>query len=135
MYYTINPLMGIFSSPFKEEYQSYSFEVNHINDINFKKIQDDLSYQDPLRIVKFKNEVYAVVHHTILDKYVNSNIILEVLPDSINKGYNQISEKDIGNIIDSIIMIKQSTWHKRRKFKKKIQVNVAKVNIDFRLKK
>ena len=112
------PLMEIIRSSIDEVYKdmkhtsSYEFRVNNIDDINFKKIADDLSYADPLRIVEHEGKYWAVVHHTINDKYLRSEMYHESIMSNgpISAGVGAIMSKDIKHIVSDIHKIKQAKW-------------------------
>jgi len=117
--------------PKKKEYDDYSFRVNRKVDINFKEINDDLSYSDPLRIIKFRKETYAMVHHSILNKYLRSVLENVIIQDSILKHISLIEEKDVKVLINQIRIIKQAKWNKynQSNSKGRYEVIVTKVKI------
>ena len=118
-------------------HSDYNFRVNNSDDINFKKIADDLSYADPLRIVEFGDKMWAVVHHTIQDKYIRSilygsrDIPRQPIHLSIMSGVTSILPKDIAIIVNCIREIKQAqwSWDNRRSYGNKLIVEVKKVKI------
>jgi len=117
--------------PKKKEYDDYSFRVNRKVDINFKEINDDLSYSDPLRIIKFRKETYAMVHHSILNKFSRSILTSNDIHNAIINHIDLIKEKDIKILIDQIRIIKQAKWNQynQNNFKRKHKVTVIKVSI------
>ena len=119
------PMMISFESigdALSEYYSDYNFRVNNSDDINFKKIADDLSYADPLRIVEFGDKMWAVVHHTIQDKYIRSilygsrDIPRQPIHLSIMSGVTSILPKDIVIIVNCIRKIKQAQWTDDKKY-------------------
>ena len=116
-------------------HSDYNFRVNNSDDINFKKIADDLSYADPLRIVEFGDKMWAVVHHTIQDKYLRSKLkdkgIRIEAAFAISRGVGSIEKKDIKSIVNVIREIKQAqwSWDNRRSYGNKLIVEVKKVKI------
>ena len=117
----------------QKKIKEYDFSVNFLSEVNFKKVADDLSYQDPLRIVKFKKKTFAVIHHTIQDKFFHSELSLTSICDYVLEESIEIdNDKDIKTIIDSIRKIKRAKWKKSPYSKrKKINVKVSIINIDF----
>jgi len=98
---------------FKEDYpehDGYQFKVVSEENINFAKIKDDLSYADPVRIVKFNDEIHAVVHHTIYDKYKHSRLSLKKVHDSIVLGHAPIKSKHISHMVSAVRKIKKAQW-------------------------
>lgn len=98
------------------ESADYSFLVNNFDDINFKKIADDLSYADPLRIVESNDRLWAVVHHTIYDKYLRSELYgTESTPrvpvsTAVMSGVAAIEKSWIKRLVAEIRQIKQARW-------------------------
>lgn len=122
MLYSMMDILGPMSKITIKVKQSdnYNFIVNDINDINLKKITDDLSYSDPLRIVQCLNETWAVVHHTVYDKYRRSEMYgtkdIPISPiDHAIMSPAKIKPYEIKQIVNCIRAIKQSKWIKRDK--------------------
>jgi len=109
--------------------ESYMFKVVTIDDINFQKIMDDLSYADPLRIVKVEDKLAAIVHHTIFDKAKRCLISTDanVIHSALRIGNAPIQPNEIKRIIKDIQLIKQAQWIKSPP--KNIQVEVIKVKV------
>jgi len=106
-------------------HESYTFNVYSFDDVDFKKIQDDLSYADPLRIVEFDNgKVYSVIHHSVASKLSGSK-----LPYRIIELVSPICKPDIPALIKTIRTIKKAEWADTSDEIKGLEVTVAKVNI------
>ena len=115
----------------KKEYNDYSFRVNREVDINFKEINDDLSYSDPLRIIKFRKETYAMVHHSVLNKFERSILESHNIHTAILNHIDLIEEKDVKILINQIRIIKQAKWNKYNQCntKGRYEVIVTKVKV------
>jgi len=117
----------VFDIPIKEEHTSYSFKVDNIEEINFNKVKDDLSYADPLRIVEYNNEVWAIVHHSIYDKKKRS-IYNGRVHDAIIMCSHRIEKKKISEIVSQIKEIKLAKWYdKNSKVAFPLEVKVTKI--------
>ena len=120
------------------EQESYNFLINTIDDINFRKIADDLSYGDPLRIVETDGRMWAVVHHTIYDKYLRSEEHGRMvgkaptapipIQSAILYGVASIEPSQIKNIVKEIRRIKHARWTDRDVQKSNV-VKVTKVQV------
>jgi len=124
--------VDLFSTKIKEQVnkttnKNYSFKVATFLDINFQKIMDDLSYADPLRIVKVGDELFTVVHHTIFDKYMHSLSPKVNLLKFIAGEEAFIKANEIKHLITDIQLIKQSQWVPSTY--KPFQVEVIKVKV------
>ena len=112
----------------EEEMDNYTFRVKDINCVNWKKIADDLSYDDPLRIITVGDEIHVVVHHTIRDKAVRSNYKNPLMCAVLN-GNAEIKPKSIKVLVKQIREIKQAQWLEDKDSLKKIMVTVTKVKV------
>ena len=112
----------------EEEMDNYTFRVKDINCVNWKKIADDLSYDDPLRIITVGDEIHVVVHHTIRDKAVRSNYKNPLMCAVVN-GNAEIKPKSIKVLVKQLREIKQAQWLEDKDSFKKITVMVAKIKV------
>jgi len=118
----------------RQDFESadYEFRVNTIDDINFNKIMDDLSYADPLRIVEHNGKLWAVVHHTIYDKYLRSEMHGNYIMSNgcpIATGTSLIQQLDIKHLISDIHKIKQARWTDGKTPTGTKTITVTKVNV------
>lgn len=104
----------------------YEFQVNEYKAINFRKIMDDLDYSNPFAVVRFDNEIYAVVHHTIQDKIQRADGMKLNTHQAIIDGVAKIDNNEINRIKDYIKAIKKARWTDRNLEK---PVNVTVTNI------
>jgi CRISPR/Cas system CSM-associated protein Csm2 small subunit len=105
----------------KPSENKYTFNTSSIKNINFHKIQDDLSYQRPLAIVRtgedLNNQVYAVVHHSIRDKYARARFTDQedtLLHHAVFNEFTLIDNTQVKGIVESINVIKQAKWIESR---------------------
>ena len=108
------------------KFDNYKFKVSVVSDINYKKIADDLSYSDPIRLVQFGNKNVIVIHHTIYDKYCHSKCSILGLEQSIKNGYDFIESKQIKEVVKQVNTIKKAEWIKISK-EGGMEVTVTKV--------
>jgi len=108
----------------------YTFNVNDPSDINKSKIWDDLSYTNPLAIVKYNDVTIAMVHHSIKDKMYRSKLVNFNVHKAINYNSANIKPKEIGEIVEQIAVIKRAKWAKQI-LKQSIEVTVTNIKVDF----
>ncbi len=99
----------------KKENTSYEFQIKHISQLDWKEIEKDLSYKNPLAVVKISSdEVYFVIHGSIIRKYDQiaffaTNLMdleeISLVPD-VYKG----TEKDIAGVINDLKAIKSAPY-------------------------
>jgi len=123
----------------QKESDAYVFLAKDIDSIDFNKIYDDLSYQNPFCIVETaaKDTVYALIHHTVSDK-LNRSVASQYRKDNTpHKAITsddavEIQQKEISRIVKDIKDIKRSQWvnNNDTNVNGKIAVKVSYINTD-----
>ncbi len=131
---TLPMLHEIFARTAKKLQKSlntYSFPAKTREEINFLKIRDDLSYGKPLALVYEGDNMYAVVHHSIIDKYERSVLNREdnTCHSAIRGLYKTINPNEVSTIINNIRVIKNACWSKKDKTENTISVEVKLIKV------
>ena len=105
-----------------DDTSSYSFNVDDIKGLNYKKIADDLSYKHPFALVQVygkKDICLAVIHHTVADKLKRSCPTQYRLVNPPHRAITnnkpvRIRLDEISQIANDIKDIKKSNWFSNR---------------------